>query len=139
MNREQAKIIGAMTDEQFEAIEKTQWIKNREFIVAFGEGKDIIFCGGVHFAPNFLDPHSRYSIAEPSQTINGIECPMYLKEGDLEDGQEYFVEVIDVLSYSTNHIYDGDEIDSMIIERKIAHLTRENAIKCCKARHGIKE
>jgi|GEM_PF-4494769 len=137
MNREQAKIIGELSDDILEAIEKPEWIKNREFIVAFGEGKDIIFCGIVHLVPSFLDHHAHYSIAEQTQTINGIECPMYLKESDLVMGGGYYLEDITRDIYYCCYLYNVSGLK--YLERKIMHLTSENAAKCCKARHGIKE
>lgn len=73
MNREQAKIIGAMTDEQLEAIEKKCWIKNRQFIVAFGEGRTVMHACIAGERLSFKDATKLYSIAAPKITFNGVE------------------------------------------------------------------
>jgi len=78
MNREQAKIIGAMTDEQLKAVDLRHYIYLRDIIVAFGEGKRIQFNSGgwQDFTTKEIDfsyEPALYRIVTPKITFNGVE------------------------------------------------------------------
>lgn len=82
MNREQAKVIGAMTDEQVKAVGGLvgrDYVRDKELIASYGNGEDIEFCNhkrgeawqvGGH---NYFGLDARLRIVTPKIVFNGVE------------------------------------------------------------------
>lgn len=99
MDREQAKLIGQMSDEQLKAVGKKCWIENRAFIVAFGNGGHVEVKVGDQwfriYTPVFDSSNKRYRIASPKIVFNGVEMDAPIKDKDANPDVKYYGAVFD--------------------------------------------
>jgi len=136
MNREQAKIVLEMTDEQLIAVHRECFIKNKELIKAYVEGKKILFEYVKKDFLHFTSNKKYYLIEKLTKTINGITCPMHETVKPPFD-KEYFFEDITQVELCGMSLWKDDHIDNQLFGKNIVHFNEEDAAKCCKARYGI--
>jgi len=137
MNREQAKIIGELSDDALNVVNKLHFIKNRKFIQAFGRGEQVLYYSREQDAFDFDGHPDFYLIKKSTQLINGIECPIHETEAP-KLSAVCFIECVNHPAYALYYFWHGTNEDLRMLELGLVHLSEENAIKCCKARYGIK-
>jgi hypothetical protein len=92
MNREQAKIIGQMSDGQLEAVGCAVYVKHKEAIIAFGNGAHLEYkLSGDNVWMCCKNPQFRYDndyrIVTPKITFNGVEIDAPIKDAySIADG-----------------------------------------------------
>jgi len=100
MNREDAKLIGQMSDEQLKAVGRRQYIIHRLSIISFGDG-DVVESGECSHGPWFKDEnpffegHRFYRIATPKIVFNGVEMDAPIKAKDANPDVKYYGALFD--------------------------------------------
>ena len=83
-----------------------------------------------------FERNEQYELAPRTIMLNNFEVPEPVRN-PLNDGDVYYAEnPLNRLLFLQTMWY-GEEIDNRLLKMGIIHLTKENAIASCKARHGI--
>lgn len=78
----------------------------------------------------------KYRAVQPTISVNGFNVPKPMDAPQLK-GQTYFIATPSGRDCFNELVWDGDEVDSMYLNRQIMHRTKEAAIVHAKAMLGI--
>lgn len=83
-----------------------------------------------------FNTNCRYRAVQPTISVNGFNVPRPMDAPQLK-GQTYFVATPSSREFFNELAWDGDEIDSLFLNRRVMHSTKEAAIMHAKAMLGI--